>query len=375
MLLSRRNRGWVGNWWMTIDRTTLFMLAAMLIVGLVMVTAASPAVAKRIGLDPFYFVHRHLVNMFLALLVMFAISSCSKQWVRRFAFIGMLGGFLLMGFVLLLGMEAKGATRWIYILGFSLQPSEFVKPFFAVSTAWFLAMKHENTQFPSYRLACITFAVFVLLLLMQPDFGMTLTVSFVWVGQLFLAGLSVYLLPILVIIGCVSIIGAYVFFPHVARRIDGFLDPSASDNYQVSRSLEAIKQGGFLGKGPGEGTVKQHLPDSHTDFIFAVIGEELGVIACIVVVCLFALLVFRVLHRLRQEKDVFVLYAVAAIMMQLATQAIINMGVAVQLLPAKGMTLPFISYGGSSLIAISMAMGMVLALTRKRFGNLPYNPN
>ncbi|MDX1974176.1 MAG: putative lipid II flippase FtsW [Rickettsiales bacterium] len=368
MRLDRTNTSVIGRWWWTIDRLNLFALLILIAVGSILVTAGSPPVAKRLNLPDFYFVYRHYVFLAMGIVVMMAVSMLSNVAMRRLAVIGFCASILLMALVPIIGMETKGARRWIDIAGFSIQPSEFMKPCFAIVMAWICAENQRRVDFPGYRLAIGLYVVTVLLLLVQPDFGMTLTVSTMWGIQLFLAGLPMFWVMMIGCLGIAGLFGAYHFFPHVAKRIDGFLDPSAGDNYQIARSLEAFRQGGIIGRGPGEGEVKHSLPDSHTDFIFAVAGEEFGVIFCMIIVGLFAFIVLRGIHRIWKENDLYVVLAVAGVLVQFGIQSIINMGVAVKLLPAKGMTLPFLSYGGSSVIAIALGMGFMLCLTRRRYG-------
>lgn len=368
MRLDRTNNTLIGRWWWTIDRPIFFALIFLICAGFVLVTAASPPVAKRLGLAPFYFVHRHQIFLAVAFVLMFVVSLLTPQWVRRLSVLGFAGSLLLMLAVPLIGVETKGAHRWINLGGFSLQPSEFMKPFFAVVMAWVCAEKFKRAYFPSYKLAIGSYIVVVLLLAAQPDFGMIITVTAMWSIQFFMAGLPFFWVFILGLLAIGGVAGAYAIFPHVKRRIDMFLDPSAGDNYQVEKSLEAFHSGGILGRGPGEGEVKQFLPDSHTDFVFSVAGEEFGMLVCVLIVGLFAFIVLRGLYRVRSQNDVFEMLAVVGLVSQFGIQAIINMGVAVSLLPAKGMTLPFISYGGSSVLAIALGMGMLLALTRKRYG-------
>lgn len=368
MELDRTNTSFFGRWWWTVDRFTLLALALLIGIGAVLVTAASPPVAARIGLEQFYFVKRQLVFLVLSAGVMFAISLLREVQVRRLAVVGLAASLVLMLLLPMIGHEVKGATRWIYIGGLSIQPSEFMKPCFAVVMAWIFSEGIKSVGFPGYRIAIGLYAVVVGLLLLQPDFGMAVTVSVVWMSQFFLAGLSFLWVAVMGILGIVGLIAAYLAFPHVQKRIDNYLDPTSGDNYQVAKSLEAFKNGGILGRGPGEGEVKQYLPDSHTDFVFAVAGEEFGAILCLIIIMLFGFVVLRGFLRVWDRRDMFVMLAVVGLLTQFGIQAIINMGVAVNLLPAKGMTLPFISYGGSSLMAVALGMGMVLALTRLRYG-------
>lgn len=368
MNLSRKNMGLLGNWWWTIDRKTLFAICGIMLFSALMVPAASPAVAEHIGLDSFYFVRRQLVFLCIAACTMFSISLLSPATIKKLALIGLAGGIIALIAVLFVGYETKGAKRWLHIAGISIQPSEFIKPFFIVATAWLLTQRYARPEFPTYRVSIGLYALLVILLLLQPDFGMTATISAVWAAQLFLGGLPLFWIPVILVFSITGIIGAYIFLPHVASRIDGFLHPANNGNYQVQKSLQAFSNGGFFGKGPGEGVVKQSLPDSHTDFIFAVIGEELGILVCILLIGFFAFIVIRGIAQLREEHDLFITLSATGLLMLFGIQTIINMGVTLNLLPTKGMTLPFISYGGSSLLAMSITMGMLLALTRKRYG-------
>jgi cell division protein FtsW len=300
---------------------------------------------------------------------MFVVSLQSPQAVRRLAIVGFLISIGLMMCLPFMGVEIKGARRWLTLLGMSVQPSEFLKPCMAVVMAWIFHLRNRYVEFPGWQMATGLYVFVVILLLVQPDLGMTVTVSVMWGLQFFLAGLPFIWVIILPLLGTFGMFGAYHLFPHVQKRIDNFLDPVSGDNYQVEKSLEAFASGRWLGRGPGEGKVKLQLPDSHTDFVFAVAGEEFGVIACLIILFLFAFIVLRGMIKMRNENDFFTVAAVSGLLAQFGVQAIINMGVAVNLLPAKGMTLPFLSYGGSSLVAIALGMGMMLALTRRRYGH------
>jgi len=368
MRLDRTNTGIFGRWWWTIDRKNLFAILLLIAIGSVLVAAGSPPVAKRLDLPAFYFVHRHHVFLTLGTITMLVVSMLPAVAIRRLAVLGLMASILLMILVPIIGESTKGAHRWINLLGLSIQPSEFMKPCFAVVMGWICSENQRRVDFPGYKLAIGLYLLVVFLLMIQPDLGMTITVTAMWGVQLFLAGLPILLVIMLGFLAIGGGIGAYYMFPHVAKRIDNFLDPAAGDSYQVSKSLEAFKNGGVFGRGPGEGQVKQFLPDSHTDFIFAVTGEEFGIIVCFIILCLFAFVVLRGFSRVWRESDLFMVLSVGGLLTQFGIQAIINMGVAVNLFPAKGMTLPFLSYGGSSVVAIALGMGMMLSLTRKRFG-------
>ena len=368
MLLNRTGKSFLGSWWWTIDRIILTTILFIIAFSAVMITTASPAVADRIGVDSYFFVKRQLVFLTLSLFVITFFSFLSPNIIKFISTTGFIFFCILMILTLIIGVEIKGAKRWIGIGSFSIQPSEFMKPFFAVITGWILSIRQEKENFPVFRISIILYLTVTILLFLQPDFGMIVTISCVWGGQLFLAGLSMTWILILVIGGIFGIVGAYLVLPHVAHRINSFLDPALNENYQVKKSIAALIDGGMFGKGPGEGKVKQFLPDSHTDFIFAVIGEELGMIACFIVIGLFALIVIRGMIRIADQTDLFSAYSVAGLLMLFAIQTIFNIGVTVHLLPTKGMTLPFISYGGSSMLAVSILVGTVLALTRKKYG-------
>ena len=304
----------------------------------------------------------------LAAALLIGISLMTPRGCRRFATLGLLASTVLLGMTLLFGPEIKGATRWLNVGGFSLQPSEFIKPFFAVFAAWMFAVDQTDQGLPGTRVAMAAWAILVGFLLLQPDLGQAFVVTAVWGLQFFLAGLPLLWVGALGLCGLLGLVGAYFFLPHVTARIDSFLDPAAGDRYQVDRSIEAFMNGGLFGRGPGEGTVKAQLPDAHSDFIFAVAGEELGLLACLIILGLFAFVVLRGLARLLQESSLFVLLAATGLLAQFGLQAVINMASALHLMPTKGMTLPFISYGGSSLMALAIGMGMLLALTRRRVG-------
>ena len=364
--LARTDTSLLGRWWWTVDRWLITCLLLIIAMGAILVLAASPSVAERIGLDAYHFVRRQFIILPLALTVMFAVSLLSPLQVRRLAAIGFLGCVVLLALTPLVGAEIKGARRWISLAGMSLQVSEFVKPCLAVISAWMFAEWRRRPEFPGHAVAIALYTAVVGLLLLQPDFGQSVLITLVFIGQFFLAGLPVAWLVATGALGLAGLVGAYFLFPHVTSRVNRFLDPTSGDTYQVDRSLEAFINGGFLGTGPGEGEIKQLLPDAHADFIFSVAGEEFGAITCLLIIVLFGFVVLRGFSRLFADGSLFVLLAGAGLLMQFGLQALVHMASALQLAPAKGMTLPFVSYGGSSLIALALAMGMSLALTRRR---------
>ena len=366
--IARTDTSLVVRWWWTVDRWTLAALGAIGAIGAMLTLAASPPVAERLGLDTFYFARRQFVFLGAAVVVMFATSCLPVRDIRRLAVVSLAGAMGLMVATLIFGSEIKGATRWLPMGAFSLQPSEFVKPAFAVVAAWMFAEQRLDEQFPGYAIATGLFVFIAALLLLQPDVGMTMVLAAVWSVQFFVAGLSLVLVMGLGFVFLAASVGAYFTFSHVQARVDRFLDPAGGEGYQVSRSLEAFFNGGWAGRGPGEGRVKEVLPDAHADFIFAVAGEEFGLVLCLILVTLFAFVVVRGFSRVLRSGDLFVLLAVTGLLVQFAVQALINMASNINLMPPKGMTLPFVSYGGSSTLALALGMGMVLALTREQPG-------
>ena len=370
-IFSRRDTSVIGRWWWTVDHWSLGAILIIIGLGVLLSFAASPPVANRLNLGAFFFVKRHLIMVPPALAIMFGISLLTPLHIRRLASFVYLAGVAMLIATLFYGIEIKGARRWLMLAGTSLQASEFIKPAFAVLAAWMLAEKYRDPEFPGLTVSMALLVILMVLLLLQPDLGMTLVLISTWVGQLFVAGMPLIWMGILAGLGIVCLCGAYFLFPHVARRMDQFFDPSAGDPkqdlYQVTQSLKAFMQGGLFGRGPGEGIVKKNVPDAH-DFVFAVAGEEFGLFLCLFIVALFAFIVLRSLMRAMQDSSLFVMMAASGLVIQFGLQAFVNMASALHLIPTKGMTMPFVSYGGSSLIALAIAMGMLLGLTRKRHG-------
>jgi cell division protein FtsW len=369
--MTRTDTSVLSRWWWTVDKWTLFLLCGLTGLGLLMTSAASPAVAERLGLPPMHFVLRQALFVPPALLILFMTSMLTPRQVRRVAVSVVFVSIVLLVLTLIGGTEIKGARRWLSIAGISLQISEFVKPAFAVTSAWMFAARRMGEDIPGNLIATVLLLLVISLLLAQPDVGQTIVVVTIWLSQVFLAGLPMLWVALLVLLGVSGLATAYFVFPHVASRVDRFLNPESGDTFQVDRALEAFMNGGLFGTGPGAGTVKSHLPDAHADFVFAVLGEEFGLIACLLLVAVFAFIVLRGFLRALQDSDLFILLGTTGLLVQFALQALINMASAVNLMPPKGMTLPFVSYGGSSLLAIAFGMGMMLALTRRRPGEKP----
>ncbi len=363
---TRADRSVVGQWWWTVDRWTLAAIGALMFMGAILVLAASPAVATRIGLDSFHMVRQHYVMLPAAFAVVIGVSMLSPRQVRRLGVVLFLLFLGLTSLTLLYGTEIKGATRWLSVGPLSLQPSEFLKPTFVIFAAWMFSLKMSEQRVPGNLIAIFSYALVVAVLLQQPDLGMTAVVTATWFAQFFVAGLSFIWVIMLAGLGAAGLVGAYYMFPHVHERIDQFTK-GTGDSYQIDRALDAFQNGGLYGRGPGEGSVKMVLPDAHSDFIFAVAGEEFGLVVCLLLVACFAFIVLRALSRMVAEHNMFVLLATTGLATGFGLQAVINMASSLHLMPTKGMTLPFISYGGSSIIAIALGVGMLLALTRKRF--------
>jgi len=363
---TRTDTSVVGQWWWTVDRLLLVAAGALIIIGMILTLAAGPPAAGRIGADTYHFVRKQSVFLPIAIAVMLSISLMSALWIRRFATIGLVLGFTLMMGTLIFGAEINGAQRWLRLGPLSIQPSEFVKPFFVVFSAWMFALHRTSDDFPGNMIALGCLMMVSAVLVSQPDIGMTMVIVSVWCAQFFMAGLPIFWVVLIAFAGLGALVGAYFLFPHVASRVDRFLDPASGDTYQVSQAMRAFQNGGLFGRGPGEGRVKEMLPDAHTDFIFAVAGEEFGVLLCLLVVALFGFMVLRAMIKVMREDNLFVLLAVGGLSVQFGLQALINMASSLHMMPTKGMTLPFISYGGSSMLALAIGMGMILGLTRRR---------
>lgn len=366
MRVSRADKSRLAGWWFTVDHALLAAVLSIMVAGIVLSLAASPSVAVAKGLGAYYFVERHILFSALGLAVMLLVSFLEPQMIRRLS-LGLFGAAIAaLIYIYWNGQEINGAKRWLFLFGFSFQPSEIAKPAFVVITAWLLAQTHLAKDMPALTLSICLALVLCTLLVLQPDVGQTVLVSMVWGALYFVSGQPMVGGIVIAVLGVVGLAVAYVVFPHVQYRVEKFLNPNPGDHSQVDRAMQSFTEGGFFGRGPGEGTIKTVLPDAHTDFIFAVVAEEYGVIACLALLCAFTFIVIRAFRRVRHETDGSIRYAVIGLALLFALQAYINMGVNIGLLPAKGMTLPFVSSGGSSLIAISITVGMLLALTRKR---------
>jgi cell division protein FtsW len=369
--LGRSDRSAAGRWFWEIDRVLLFFVAVLIAIGLIAVAAASPAAGQRlsgggVSYAPLYYFYRQLAWIIVALPVMIGVSMLPRATARRWCLIGTLVFTALLFLVPIFGVERNGAVRWLSVGFTQFQPSEFLKPLYIVSIAWMLSLKEQDESLPVVPLSGICTGLIALLLMKQPNFGETIIFASAWVMLLTLSGASLRMLGLLALAGLVGIVLAYFFYPVATTRIDAFLFAGAEhDTYQTESALRTLTAGGLFGAGPGAGMHKFQLPEPHTDYIFSVIGEEFGIIACLAIAMIYLFIVARVLIRLLHEEDKFVVLAAAGLVCQFGLQALINMAVNVQIAPSKGMTLPFISYGGSSMVALSIGMGLLLAFTRR----------
>ena len=365
-MVSRAERTPFSAWWWTVDRLMLAALGAVMLGGIILSLAASPPVAARIGLDPFYFVNRHILYLIPTILVLIVTSFLSPHHLRRVALIVFIVSAAMVVATLFVGVEIKGARRWIVLAGINIQPSEFLKPAFVVLISWLFAESSRKFDVPATTFCLLLLMGVVGILVLQPDFGQTMLVALVWGALFFMAGMRFIWVIGLAGTAVIGLGAAYTMIPHVAQRIKRFMDPASGDTFQVDTAVESFIRGGWFGQGPGEGTVKRILPDSHADFVFAVAAEEFGIVLCLALVALFAFIVLRALTKAMRNEDPFARFATAGLAILFGTQSAINMSVNLALIPAKGMTLPFISYGGSSMISLAYGMGMLLAFTRER---------
>jgi len=362
-MLDRTDRSLVGIWWWTVDKWLLAGALILMVLGALLVMAAGPAVANLINLPSQHFMVRQLVYVLPSLAIMITVSMLEPRPIRVLSLVGLVGVIVLMIMAIVAGSEIKGATRWLTLFGFNLQPSEFAKPLFAIVSAWLLTLWREGEDFPGWIYSTALLASLVTILVLQPDIGMTAVIVLTWGFQMFLAGM-----PMLFVIGALAIAplalyAAYLNLDHVTLRINKFFE---GGSWQVERARQSFAEGGLFGVGPGDGTVKLNLPDAHSDFIFAVAAEEYGALACLVLLGIYGFIVMRGFTRALSNEGLFCLIATSSLVMQIGVQAAIHMASSVDLIPTKGMTLPFVSYGGSSLLASGLTMGLILALTRRR---------
>ncbi|RYG62026.1 MAG: cell division protein FtsW [Alphaproteobacteria bacterium] len=366
MSIYRQSRHPLVRWWWEMDRMAVAVIVVIMLCGAVAVTTASVAVAKTYNVGPYYFAVRHYLFLMMALGVMLGMTTLKPEGVKRIGMLLFAGAYLGVLMTFMIGTEVKGARRWIDIGGQSIQPTEFLKPALILVTAWLLAHADPRKQLRGYFASILLMMAVGLPVLAQPNFGMALAMGLVWFAQVFMAGLPLLWLAPVVAGGLCTVVGAYTLLPHVRDRLERFINPEASDTYQVDQANEAIMMGHLWGRGAGEGVVKHQLPDAHTDFIFAVLAEEFGIIVGIMVMGLFLTLVLRGFSRVLQQDDRFVLLSVGGLLTLVSIHVCVNIGVALHIVPTTGMTLPFISYGGSSTFAMALVLGFLLALLRKQ---------
>lgn len=373
MLGSRTRRTPLGEWWRSVDQIQLGLLIVLIGAGLILSMAASPAATARLDYSsPFYFLYRHLFFAFVGLGGAIFISFLGPIWARRLGIVALLGAFVLLLALPFIGYEVKGAVRWVRLGSFGLQPSEFAKPAFIVFAAWMFSVRKRDPNVPSVIIVFLVYAALIALLITQPDFGQSFLLTLGFAAVFFFAGLSLGWVVFFMGVSIIGVVGAYLSLPHVRARVEAFMSPNSADSYQTDKALEAIANGGFLGRGPGEGAVKYSLPDGHTDFIFAVTVEEFGFLISVVLIFILASFVIRAYRNALRLNDYFSQLVVAGLATLIGMQMVINLFVNLNMAPAKGMTLPFISYGGSSLLSLCFTAGLILAFTLKRPGAYGY---
>lgn len=363
--ISRNSHNFISNWWWTVDKTLLTLISGLMLLGIFLTFSASPSIAHHYGYNSYHYVIRQCLFVPIAFSVMVFLSMQNLKFITKFACIGFLIAISLT-FVTLFSSEAtKGATRWIRIFGFSLQPSEFIKPTFAVVAAWLFDSQRQYSEIPGTLLSAVLYIVTAALLINQPDIGMTFVVSVIWFFQLFLNGLPVIWVIGLIFGGAAGLVIIYFTVPHFQTRVQQFISSENALSYQIQKAMMAFQSGHFFGRGPGEGVAKLKIPDAHTDFIFAVAAEEFGFILCTLLIGVYATIVIRSMIISLKDNNYFIILSTAGLAASFGLQGIINMASSLHLMPTKGMTLPFVSYGGSSVLASAVGMGMLLAITRK----------
>ncbi len=366
-MFARDRKTPIAEWWWTIDKQLLSALILLMAVGMLLSFAASPPVAERLGLSPWHFIIRHAVFDLLAIPVLIGVSFFSHRQARFIALLVLMGSVVLLWLTLKVGVEVKGARRWVSFAGNTVQPSEFVKPAFAVIGAWLFSEAMQGKGVFARSMGTLLMLVIVAGLLLQPDIGQTALILSTWAALLFLSGISWFLIFGLAGAGVGLLFGAYYIFPHFAKRIDTFLNPEGGGNtYQVDKALNSLLEGGWFGRGPGESLAKKVIPDAHADYVFSAAAGEFGILFCLCLVALISFIVLRALAAAQQQQSLYARLAVSTIAIQFGLQCAINLAVNLNLIPPKGMTLPFVSYGGTSTIAIAFGMGLMLALTRTR---------
>lgn len=366
-LFEREKLNFIKIWWLKIDKVILGLVLFLILFGLLMNFTSSPFIAKRIEVPQLFFFHKHVIFLCISLFLLIFFSCLKVSHIRLITTPLFFLIVLTLIATLIFGSEIKGSRRWLSLFGFTLQPSEFAKVIFVIFNALLLDRLSQTKFYVKYGISGFFCLLLVLFLIKQPDFGMSFVIILLWSAQLFLCGLPWLAIFVIFLFGICGIISSYMFLPHVKDRVNIFFD--IGHDYQVNRSIDAYVNGGFFGTGPGNGLVKKHIPDSHSDFIFSVVVEEFGVVISSIFILVFIYLITRVVKKNNIIKGHFAYLTVSGLIIQFSMQVIINIAVSLAMLPTKGITLPFISYGGSSLLAMSMSFGIILAMTRKRFSN------
>ena len=370
IFISRNDKNYVSRYWWSIDHWNLLQILILAFIGSIMILAAGAAVAEKHNFEELHFFKHHIFYLLFSIFCMIFTTFLSDKGIIRLSLMGLIICVLLLFLVMLFGPDKNGASRWLIIGNISMQPSEFIKPFFVIITAYLLSHKSKKLKFiPHFlnglHLSLLLLIIIIFFLLKQPDLGMSIIIILIWGGQLFLSGLLLRWFLLLFSLLASGVFLGYYRFPHVKVRIDCFINIACEKIEQIKNSFKAYESGGLLGNGPGDGIIKNRIPDAHTDFIFPVIAEEFGAIFCMIILMLSCSIVVRGLIRVYEKNDLFALLAVGGLLMLFGLQVLLNVSVTLGLVPTTGITFPFISYGGSSLLSISISMGIVLALTKK----------
>ena len=369
MIISRSDRSNLALWWWTIDRYLLTSFFLLIIFGIFLVMASSQHLAESLNISSHYFTARHIFFGILCVPVIIFFSILNERQTKIICIFGMFTVILMLIFILIEGEKIKGAQRWLYLGNFSFQPSEVCKPFFVIFNAWLLSLWSEKTNFPGWMWSIASISIISTLLLLQPDLGMTIVMILTWGFQLFITGIPIIIIFCLILAFPIFMILSYNYFDHVKIRIDNFIE---GKTYQVTKSLQSFESGGFWGKGPGEGFYKKFLPDAHSDFVFAVAAEEYGAVICCIIIITYGLIIARSFFYSLNNNNLFCILAISGLGFQFGLQTLIHMASNTDLIPTKGMTLPFLSYGGSSLLASAITAGILLSLTRKNNSITPF---
>ena len=368
MIITRSDRSNIALWWWTIDRYLLTGFFMLILIGVFLVMASSQHLTQSLNLSSHHFTLRHILYGTLSIPIIISFSILNQRQIKIISILGMVISILLIFSTVIDGDKIKGAQRWLYIGNISFQPSEVCKPFFIIFNAWVLSLWAEKKDFPGWIWSITSISIISALLLLQPDLGMTILFIFTWGFQLFITGIPLIIIIFLIISFPIFMIISYHNFDHVKIRIDSFIEGTT---YQVSKSLQSFEAGGLLGKGPGEGLYKKSLPDAHSDFVFAVAAEEYGALICSFVIIIYASIILRTLFYTIRNDNLFLILAIGGLTFQFGFQSLIHMASNTDLIPTKGMTLPFLSYGGSSILASAITAGMLLGLTRTNNSLVP----